>query len=239
MIPQRENCFSPAFDNKTVTEGCAQLVRIVDPSTAISELPVPSTEGQNLSALFQKSSFERHFRPESTILLHGAKAEAVYRVVSGTIRCCTIDPDGGRQIFSFAKKGDYIGFSDIDTWHFTAEAVDHVILKSVSRSLLEQAMAVNVSMRTEIWALMRGHLVRRERQLLSLITQKAPERLLGFLQDFSATRPSTSFVALPMCRRDIADHLGMTTETTSRAFSLLKKRGAIEMATAEKYRLLR
>lgn len=252
MTSPTENCFSPAFKNGAVATDAARLVRTKGPShrdlrskyptrgrsTAKVERRETTAERKHLNALFDKSSFEQHFQPESTILLHGDLADAIYRIASGAVRCCTIDADGSRQIFSFAKKGDCIGISDIDTWHFTAEAVDHVILKSIPQSLVKQALAVNVMLREELRSLVRDLLVQRERQLLSLISQKAPERLLGFLQDYSTVRSSTGFVALPMCRRDIGDHLGMTPETVSRAFGVLKNRGAIEMATPEKYRLL-
>lgn len=193
---------------------------------------------ESLTALFEKFPSERHYQPGSTILLHGDPADAVYKVVSGTVRCCTIDEDGGRQIFSFQKKGDFFGISDIDAWHFTAEAVDHVILRSVPRASLEQELAVNIALREELRALIGGLLIKREHQLLALISQKAPQRLFNFLQDFASTRTRSGYTVLPMCRRDIADHLGITTETASRAFGTLKKSGAIEMLTPEKYRIL-
>ena len=52
---------------------------------------------------------------------------------------------------------------------------------------MEQAIAINIPLREEIRELLHACLVQQERQLLSLIHQKAPERLLGFLQNFSAT----------------------------------------------------
>lgn len=114
--------------------------------------PTERNSGHLLS-LFETKAFEQHFQPESTILLHGHAADAVYLVVSGTIRCCTISEDGRRQIFRFAKKGEFVGVSDIDTWHFTAEAVDHVIVKSIPRSVVEQSFAVSIPLRQEIRAL--------------------------------------------------------------------------------------
>ncbi|MFZ1467841.1 MAG: helix-turn-helix domain-containing protein [Paracoccaceae bacterium] len=196
------------------------------------------SDSANLQELFESAAFEQHFKPESTIILHGDQASAIYLVVSGTIRCCTIDPDGGRQIFSFAKSGDYVGISDIDTSHFTAEAVDHVIVRSLSRTVVEQALAVNSALRKDVRSRMHNLLVQREKQLFSLISQKAPERLLAFLHDFAASRGTSGFIVLPMSRQDIGDHLGMTMETASRAFGALKARGAIEMTTADKYRLV-
>lgn len=40
-----------------------------------------------------------------------------------------------------------------------------------------------------------------------------------------------------MCRRDIADHLGLSVETVSRTFSELKRKGLIDLATSEKFKI--
>ena len=41
-----------------------------------------------------------------------------------------------------------------------------------------------------------------------------------------------------MPRRDIADHLGLSVETVSRAFGVLKDRGLIDLATHEKFKIV-
>jgi len=191
-----------------------------------------------LLALFRGNSFERHYQPGSTILLHGDPADAVYLVVSGTIRCCTVDPEGSRQIFSFPKKGEVLGISDTDYWHFTAEAVDHVILKSMPKATLEQALAHNATLRQEIRLQMRALLERREKQLLTLVSTKASERLYRFLEEFAGTRSGKGHIVLPMCRRDIGDHIGLSMESVSRAFSDLKRKGLIDLKSHEKYQIM-
>ena len=195
---------------------------------------------RRLLSLFDHRSFQQQFQPDSTILLHGDTADAMYLVVSGTVRCCTIDAEGHRQIFSFLQKGQFLGVSDIYNWHFTAEAVDHVTLRSVSRKTVYETWASDLRLRDEIRAYVCDLLERRESQLLSMVHRKAPERLLGFLKEFAATRPGAGSrpVALPMSRRDIADHLGVSVETISRAFTVLKLKGRIELITPEKYRIL-
>jgi CRP-like cAMP-binding protein len=195
----------------------------------------PPPKKSALISLFDAVPFQKSYQPDSTVLLHGHPADAVYLIVSGTVRCCTISAHGCRQIFRFATKGQFLGISDIDRWHFTAEAVDHVILKSVPRRTVEQALAVNVALRQELRAHMACQLQCREQQLLSIVTSKAPERLLGFLRDFAASRRADGYVVLPMSRRDIADHLGMSVETVSRAFGTLKSKGLIDLQTSEKY----
>jgi CRP-like cAMP-binding protein len=199
------------------------------------------TRGSALLALFDATPFKKNYQPGCTIALDGDSADAVYLVVSGTVRCCTINAEGNRQIFRFATKGEFLGLSDMDTWHFTAEAVDHVILKSIPRASVEQALAVDLALRREIRTLLCAQLQCREQQLLSLVTTKAADRLLQFLHDLAQTRRAGGYggdtVVLPMCRRDIADHLGMSVETVSRAFGHLKAAGRIDLLSAEKYRL--
>lgn len=190
-----------------------------------------------IMSLFDGNTFQQHFQPNSTILLHGEPVEEFYMIVSGTVRCCTISPEGARQIFRFAKKGDFVGISDIDTWHFTAEAVDHVIVKSVPHAQMKQALASDFHLRDAMRHQICSQLQDRERQLLSLVSAKASERLFHFLYDFASSRPGAGYITLPMCRRDIADHLGLSVETVSRTFSELKRKGRIDLASSGKYKI--
>jgi len=199
--------------------------------------PPSMSKYSEMHALFEAHSFDKHFQPGSTILLHGDPADAVYLVVSGTVRCCTVDAEGHRQIFTFTKRGEFLGLSDLVVWHFTAESVDHVIVKSLPRTTLEQALAVNLTLREEVRAHISALLQRREKQLLALISSKGWERLYEFLKDFAASRSGDGYIALPMCRRDIGDHIGLSMESVSRAFTELKRRGLIDLHSHEKYKI--
>jgi len=192
-----------------------------------------------LKSLFEQHSFTQRFQPDSTILLHGEPADAIYRVSSGTVRCCTIDPDGTRQIFAFARDGEFVGLSDVEQWHYTAEAVDFVILKAVPRITIEQALAVNIPLRREYRRYLTALLQTREHLLLYLTHTRATERLFQFLCEFARSRQTSGYVSLPMSRRDIADHLGLSVETVSRSFSDLKHHRRIDLANTGKFKICR
>jgi CRP-like cAMP-binding protein len=58
----------------------------------------------------------------------------------------------------------------------------------------------------------------------------------GFLLDLHASscpKTSTGVLKLPMTRGDIADFLGLTLETVSRAFSRVKSLGVIRLPSAQ------
>ena len=49
---------------------------------------------------------------------------------------------------------------------------------------------------------------------------------------WTAASPVTGMMALPMCRRDIGDYLGLTLETVSRALSQLHGEGVLGFSGA-------
>lgn len=62
--------------------------------------------------------------------------------------------------------------------------------------------------------------------------RSAGERIAAFLLEMAARAPGTGrgAVELPMTRGDIADHLGLTTETVSRTMAQLCRAGTIVAA---------
>ena len=56
---------------------------------------------------------------------------------------------------------------------------------------------------------------------------RAEERVAAFLLEMDKRLTAAGVMALPMSRRDIADYLGLTLETVSRALSRLHEFGTI------------
>jgi len=78
-------------------------------------------------------------------------------------------------------------------------------------------------------------------QMVLLGRKSARERVVSFILMLSNSatrhgRPGDP-VPLAMSRSDIADYLGLTTETVSRTFTSLKKQGLIELLDEKRIRL--
>jgi CRP/FNR family nitrogen fixation transcriptional regulator len=69
-----------------------------------------------------------------------------------------------------------------------------------------------------------------ENHLLLLGRQSARERVGTFLLEMNRRLESRGAIALPMNRGDIADYLGLTLETVSRALSAYQRQGCLKLA---------
>jgi CRP/FNR family transcriptional regulator, nitrogen fixation regulation protein len=71
------------------------------------------------------------------------------------------------------------------------------------------------------------HLQHAEDHILLLGRKTSLERVVAFLLEMDRRLPPAKVMALPMCRRDIADYLGITLETVSRALSYLNAKNIL------------
>src|SRR5258706_4382047 len=62
--------------------------------------------------------------------------------------------------------------------------------------------------------------------------KSAMERVATFLLEMDRRLAVAGMMALPMCRRDIGDYLGLTLETVSRALSQLHAQGVLGFSGA-------
>lgn len=69
--------------------------------------------------------------------------------------------------------------------------------------------------------------------------KSAKERIASFLLGLAKRTESVSAVELPMSRADIADHLGLTVESVSRALTQLERAGVIELPAHRRTVVLR
>lgn len=175
----------------------------------------------------------------SEVYGEGEPADTVYMVVSGAVRTYKLLSDGRRQIGDFHIEGEVFGLEAGVERQFTAEAIADSVVLVAKRSALVGMAAHNADLAYELWVHTAGELQRAQDHLLLLGRKRAQERVATFLLDMAGRRKSEIFVDLPMSRQDIADYLGLTIETVSRAFSKFKAKGYIRLHGARSAEILR
>lgn len=184
--------------------------------------------GPSLSLRGVRMRFERN----AEIFGESESAEYVYRVVSGAVRTMRFSGDGRRQILGFHLPGDVFGWELGDTHTLSAEAVNAADVIMVRRSLVEKASAQDLQAAHAVLALTAQSLNSARNHAVVLGRKGAGERVAAFLLQLADRFVSQSELDLPMSRADIADYLGLTIETVSRAFSEMERQCAIALPSS-------
>jgi CRP/FNR family transcriptional regulator, nitrogen fixation regulation protein len=159
-------------------------------------------------------------------------AEYVYQIIRGAVRTYKLLSDGRRQIGAFHLPGDVFGLESGMTHRLAAEAIIDTTVRLVKRHSLEQAAGSDVQVARKLWTMTAGELRHAEDHMLLLGRKSAMERVANFLLEMDRRLAVAGLMALPMCRRDIGDYLGLTLETVSRALSQLHGEGVLGFSGA-------
>lgn len=158
--------------------------------------------------------------------------QCVYRVVSGAVRTIHFSSDGRRQIVAFSLPGDVFGLELGEAHSFTAEAVTDAEIVLVRRSLIEKAVREDIAVARALLQHTSSELQEAQTHALMLGRKGAGERVAAFLLRLSERIAAHDEIDLPMSRADIADHLALTIETVSRAFTQLERDKCIALPSS-------
>lgn len=154
-----------------------------------------------------------------------------YQIISGIARRSIRLNSGRRQIIGFSLPGDWIIPPAPDGIAHLAEAVDAVEAQSFSNLSINKMFNQDHELRIYFNNLSRTYLSDAEEHIMLLGILRSEEKIAYFLlmmRDRWERSGKTSItVHLPMPRRDIADYLGVTTETVSRTLSRFSRDGMI------------
>jgi CRP/FNR family transcriptional regulator, nitrogen fixation regulation protein len=161
--------------------------------------------------------------------IYGEKeaAEYVYQVKSGAVRSYKLLSDGRRQIGAFHLAGDIFGLENGGEHRFTAEAIVDTTVRLIKRQSLETVAESDAVVARNLLSMTTSNLQHAEDHMLLLGRKTSLERVAAFLLEMDKRLTAAGVMALPMSRRDIADYLGLTLETVSRALSRLHELGAL------------
>ena len=153
-------------------------------------------------------------------------ADYVYQIRQGAVRTYKRLSNGRRQIGAFHLTGDIFGVEDGEVHRLAAETiVDTTLWIAKRRSLVKGDISAANNMRE----LITRTLERAENHLLLLGRQNSLEKVAAFLLEIDRRLEQPHVIVLPMGRRDIADYLGTTVETISRALPTLRGEGILSV----------
>jgi CRP/FNR family nitrogen fixation transcriptional regulator len=177
------------------------------------QAPTPAPEGARLIGV------TLHVARDQEVFGEGEPASHVYKVVRGGVRGFRTLSDGRRQICDFYLPGDVFGIEPGSEYRITAEALTDSLLVAARRGALRPDDGATAR---DLWALAMSELRRSQDHALTLGRRSASERVASFLVEMADRIGDGLSVDLPMSRQDMADYLGLTIETVSRALTHLQ-----------------
>ncbi len=161
------------------------------------------------------------------IYAEGDSANCWYKVVSGAVRISKLLADGRRYIAEFCLPGDCFGFDSAPLRPFSAEAVTDSVVVRLPRAAGERLIDQNPALGREWRESILRELAQAHGRMLLLGRMTASERVAAFLLEMCERCEQPDRLDLPMSRNDIADYLGLTTETVCRVLSGFRREGVI------------
>ncbi len=187
-------------------------------------------ELERFSAIVMAQTFDAG----ETIFFEGDPAANLYNVTSGCVRLSKLLPDGRRQVTGFLFAADFLGLAYVDSYAFTAEAITEVRVCLFPRGRFQALLDDFPALEKRLLGMASNELAAAQDQILLLGRKSAKEKVASFLLNLAKRQAPTmneNLLHLPMTRSDIADCVGLTTETVSRTFTKLTDEGLIALKT--------
>jgi len=173
----------------------------------------------------------RRWKKHETVFRAGAPMGAFFKIRSGIVAVSRTLDDGRRQIVAIRVPGDCVGYLDNNgKYAFEGQALTDVEACAFDRRGFDAFAAKHPDLAAAVEVLSAA-LKQSGQGMLVLGQLRSTERVAHFLAEMDTLHRqravSSGPLSLKMNRTEIADYLGLTIETVSRAIGKLKNRNVI------------
>ena len=174
----------------------------------------------------------RRWKRHEILFRAGEPIGAFFKIRSGVVAVSRTLDDGRRQIVAIRAPGDCVGYLEVDgRYAFEGEALTDVEACAFDRRRFDAFAAQHSDLAAAVAESLSAALRQSGEAMLVLGQLKSTERVAHFLSEidtlYRQRHVSAWPLSLKMSRAEIADYLGLTIETVSRAIGKLKDRNVI------------
>ena len=188
-------------------------------------------DGARLQVMLALGGIHR-WKKHETLFRADAPMGAFFKIRSGIVAVSRTLDDGRRQIVAVRAPGDCVGYLENDgKYAFDGEALTDVEACAFDRRGFDAFAAKHPDLAAAVAEALSAALKQSGQDMLVLGQLRSTERVAHFLAEidtlYRQRAVSSRPLSLKMSRTEIADYLGLTLETVSRAIGKLKVRDVI------------
>lgn len=177
-----------------------------------------------------------------TVYSQGEETRYIYFIDSGIVRIFRSGECGKRQIISFRAAGDLCGLPDVGVNINSAETVSAARIYRVSWQLFHTLMLSNPHLLQFLLRKVTADYHQAQAHIMMMGQENILHRVSTFLIDMMVITQffdsEQSLLNLPMNRFDVADYIGTSAETATRAFTKLEHMGIIRRITPRRIKIV-
>lgn len=175
------------------------------------------------------------FKSGHTIFYEGNQPHGIYCIHKGKVKLSKLGADGKEQIIRLAGKGEVLGYRSLlsnSSYDATATAIEDCEVCHISRGSFMKKMGENGRLAFNMIQLLSDNLKESEDKLISITQKTVRERIaqaILLLKTKFGFEEDGATLAVVLTRREIGEIANVTTETSIRTLSELKKEGVLEL----------
>jgi CRP/FNR family transcriptional regulator len=210
------------------------------PLTSPGQLTIYSGLSKAEAARLDELASKKQVGADTFLFHQHSEAKSAYMVQSGVLMMERSSAAGRRQVMAFIHPGNFIGIAQNEFYEFSVRALTEATLREIPLKQFNTLQDQVPQLKETVRRIGGNILAHTLDQVFALGQKKAHERICFLLQQLKerSTNPDNPRIDLVMTRQDIADYLGLTIETVSRAFSKLKREGLIDIYSAHTVEIL-
>jgi len=175
--------------------------------------------------------------PVRTVLFNaGAPADAIFMISRGVTKSYRELRSGKQRVMAFMFPSDLLGLAEGGHYVNSVQALTPATVYSIPVAVLKESFRRDFALQFNFLCKVTHELRQAQRQLISIGRRDASGKFATFLETLqrnttlgtdAAPGNGARQIWLPMTRMDIANYLGLTHETLSRAASRLVRQGVL------------
>jgi len=182
---------------------------------------------RNLAALATLVTFP----PRAIVYREDAELSWIFIAKIGVLKAFREMPSGKRRVTSFLFPGDVFGLAENGRYVNTIQTVTNATLYQIPSEALSEMLRRDPELQFQFLCKITHELRQGQRHSIVIARKDAAGRLAMFLsmleQNEHAGGAHSGWIQLPMSRTDLAEYLGLSLESVSRATSALARRGIV------------